>query len=153
MMKIFKLLTVFLFVIQFCHAEKDVYIYSSFREPANEGLRFIYSEDGIHWDRIPGIWLKPAVGKEQVLRDPSITRTPDGTYHLVWTSSWKGDLGFGYASSKDLINWSKEQFIPVMKDEPTTVNVWAPDIFYDEGKNEFVIVWASCIPHRFKRGV
>jgi len=33
------------------------------------------------------------------------------------------------------------------------VNVWAPDIFYDEGKNEFVIVWASCIPHRFKRGL
>jgi len=153
MIKIFKLLAVFLFVIQFCHAEKDVYIYSSFHEPANEGLRYLYSEDGIHWDNIPGIWLKPVVGKQQVLRDPSITQTPDGTYHLVWTSSWKGDLGFGYSSSKDLINWTKEQLIPVMKEEPNTVNVWAPDIFYDDEKSELVVVWASCIPRRFKRGI
>lgn len=152
MIKAIKLLALFLFVIQFSHAEKDFYIYTSFHEPANEGLRFIYSEDGLHWENIPGIWLKPAVGHQQVMRDPSITRTPDGTFHLVWTSSWKGDLGFGYASSKDLINWSKEQLIPVMKDEPTTVNVWAPDIFYDDEKNEFVVVWASCIPNRFKKG-
>jgi hypothetical protein len=152
MIKAIKLLATFLFVIQFCHAEKDFYIYTSFHEPANEGLRYIYSEDGLHWDNIPGIWLKPAVGHQQVMRDPSITRTPDGTFHLVWTSSWKGDVGFGYASSKDLINWSKEQLIPVMKDEPTTVNVWAPDIFYDDEKNEFVVVWASCIPNRFKKG-
>jgi len=39
------------------------------------------------------------------MRDPSMVRTPDGTYHLVWTTSWKGDLGFGYAYSKDLIHW------------------------------------------------
>jgi sucrose-6-phosphate hydrolase SacC (GH32 family) len=152
MIKIIKLLVAFLCVFQFCEAGKEFYVSTSFREPANEGLRFIYSEDGMHWDRIPGVWLKPTVGNQQVLRDPSITRTPDGTYHLVWTSSWKGDLGFGYASSKDLINWTKEQLIPVMKDEPTTVNVWAPEIFYDNEKAEFVVVWASCIPQRFKKG-
>jgi len=152
MIKIVKLLLPLLFVIQFCNAEKDFYIYTSFHEPANEGLRFIYSEDGMHWDNIPGIWLKPTVGKQQVMRDPSITRTPDGTFHLVWTSSWKGDMGFGYATSKDLVNWSKEQLIPVMKDEPTVVNVWAPEIFYDDEKSEFVVVWASCIPNRFPRG-
>jgi len=154
MIKIFKLSAVFLllFVIQSCSAEKDVFIFTSFHEPANQGLRYIYSYDGLHWDNIPGVWLKPEVGNQHVLRDPSITRTPDGTYHLVWTSSWKGDYGFGYANSKDLIHWSKEQLIPVMKNEPTTVNVWAPDIFYDDEKQEFVVVWASCVPHRFKRG-
>ena len=152
MIKTIKLLAIFLFVIQFSHAEKDFYVYTSFHEPANEGLRYIYSEDGLHWDNIPGIWLKPAVGSQQVMRDPSVTRTPDGTYHRVWTSSWKGDLGFGYATSKDLINWSNEQMIPVMKDQPNTVNVWAPDIFYDDEKNEFVVVWASCVPKRFKKG-
>ena len=152
MIKIIKLLAAFLLVFQLCKAEKEYYVFSSFHEPANEGLRFIYSEDGMHWDNIPGTWLKPTIGKQKVLRDPSITQTPDGTYHLVWTSSWKGDLGFGYSSSKDLINWTKEQLIPVMKDEPTTVNVWAPEIFYDDTKNEFVVVWASCVPYRFKKG-
>ena len=153
MIKKGQLLIVFLFVILSGYAEKEYYISTSFHEPANEGLRYIYSQDGIHWDSIPGTWLKPLVGNQKVLRDPSITRTPDGTFHLVWTSSWKGDLGFGYASSKDLIHWSKQQLIPVMKSEPTTVNVWAPDIFYDDEKAEFVVVWASCVPNRFKRGV
>jgi sucrose-6-phosphate hydrolase SacC (GH32 family) len=153
MIKKGQLLIVFLFVILSGYAEKEYYISTSFHEPANEGLRYIYSQDGIHWDSIPGTWLKPLVGNQKVLRDPSITRTPDGTFHLVWTSSWKGDLGFGYASSKDLIHWSKQQLIPVMKSEPTTVNVWAPDIFYDDEKGEFVVVWASCVPNRFKRGV
>jgi len=145
-------LAVLLSVSQSCLAEKNVFVSTSFHEPANEGLRFIYSQDGIHWDSIPGAWLKPVIGNQKVLRDPSITQTPDGTFHLVWTSSWKGDLGFGYAYSKDLIHWSKQQLIPVMKTEPSTVNVWAPDIFFDNEKGEFVVVWASCIPNRFKRG-
>jgi len=142
-----------LFTFQCSFAEKNIFVSTSFHEPANEGLRFIYSRDGVHWDSIPGTWLKPLIGAQKVLRDPSITQTPDGTFHLVWTSSWKGDLGFGYASSKDLIHWSKEQLIPVMKNEPTTVNVWAPEVFYDNEKSEFVVVWASCIPNRFKRGL
>ena len=145
-------LAVLLSVYQSCFAEKNVFVSTSFHEPANEGLRFMYSLDGIHWDSIPGAWLKPVIGNQKVLRDPSITQTPDGTFHLVWTSSWKGDFGFGYAYSKDLIHWSKQQLIPVMKTEPSTVNVWAPDIFYDNEKGEFVVVWASCIPNRFKRG-
>jgi len=145
-------LAVLLSVSQSCLGEKNVFVSTSFHEPANEGLRFIYSQDGIHWDSIPGAWLKPVIGNQKVLRDPSITQTPDGTFHLVWTSSWKGDFGFGYAYSKDLIHWSKQQLIPVMKTEPSTVNVWAPDIFFDNEKGEFVVVWASCIPNRFKRG-
>ena len=159
MIRLIKLLAVFLLVAQFCPAQKELYVSTSFHEPANEGLRFIYSIDGIHWDSIPGVWLKPLVGNQKVMRDPSMTRTPDGTFHLVWTSSWKGDYGFGYASTKDLIHWSKEQFIPVMKSEPTTVNVWASeelgklDGYSDDEKAEFVVVWASCVPNRFAKGV
>ncbi len=152
MIKTLLLIPAFFLIFQSCKADKHYFVYTSFHEPANEGLRYIYSEDGIHWDSIPGTWLKPAIGSQQVLRDPSITCTPDGIYHLVWTSSWKGDTGFGYSTSKDLIHWTPQQMIPVMKNEPTTVNVWAPDIYYDTEKSEFVVVWASCIPYRFKRG-
>lgn len=136
-----------------CGGSKDYYMFTSFHEPADEGLRYLYSEDGMHWDSISGVWLKPELGQHKLMRDPSMVRTPDGTYHLVWTTSWKGDLGFGYAHSKDLIHWSEQQMIPVMEDEPTTVNVWAPEIFYDDEKEEFIVVWASCIPGRFERGV
>lgn len=136
-----------------CGGSKDYYMFTSFHEPADEGLRYLYSEDGMHWDSISGVWLKPELGQHKLMRDPSMVRTPDGTYHLVWTTSWKGDLGFGYAHSKDLIHWSEQRMIPVMEDEPTTVNVWAPEIFYDEENEQFIVVWASCIPERFERGV
>lgn len=154
MKKSFILLGIFcLLFLTSCNNEKEYYVFTSFHEPATEGLRYLYSEDGIHWDSIPGIWLKPAVGQQKVMRDPSMVRTPDGTFHLVWTSSWKGDLGFGYANTKDLIHWSEQQFIPVMESEPTAVNTWAPEIFYDDEKGEFIVVWASCIPGRFENGI
>ncbi len=127
---------------------KDIYVSTSFHEPANEGLRFIYSEDGIHWDSIQGTFLAPMVGKEKVMRDPSIVKGPDGTFHLVWTCSWRGDRGFGYSSSKDLIHWTQPRHIDAMSDT-TTVNVWAPELFYDDVKKQYLIVWASCVPGKF----
>ncbi len=144
------LLTILLFTA--C-TPKEVNMFSSFNEPATDGLRLLYSEDACHWEDLGGIFLKPAVGNQQVMRDPSIVRAPDGTFHLVWTSSWRGDLGFGYASSKDLIHWSEQRFLPVMAFDTTTVNVWAPEIHYDETQAQFIIIWASCIPYRFERGI
>ena len=134
-----------------CKAEKQLYVFSSFHEPATEGLRYLVSEDGVNWDSIPGVWLKPEIGTQKVMRDPSIVQTPDGTYHLVWTSSWRGDLGFGYANSKDLVNWSEQQLIPVMEYDSTTVNVWAPELFYDDVNDQLMVVWASCIPDKFEQ--
>ena len=127
------------------------YLFSTFREPANEGLRLAYSYDGYHWTDFGTIFLKPAVDSN-VMRDPSIVQGPDGTYHLVFTSAWKGSRSFGYASSKDLLHWSEEKSIPVMQGEPTAVNVWAPELFYDDGNRQFIIVWASTIPFRFPKG-
>ncbi len=141
-----------LIIVSSCKTGENMYVSTSFREPANEGLRFIYSSDGLQWDSIPGTWLKPVIGQQQLLRDPSIVRSPDGVFHLVWTTSWKGDSGFGYASSTDLINWTEPRMIPVMQNEPTAINVWAPEIFYDDEKAEFMVVWASCIPNRFVAG-
>ncbi|WP_316784774.1 glycoside hydrolase family 43 protein [Pedobacter frigiditerrae] len=132
---------------------KYAYVFTSFHEPANEGLRLLYAKDGLHWTDLNKIFLKPAVGTQKIMRDPSIVQGPDGTFHLVWTCSWKGDNGFGYASSKDLKNWSEQKFIPVMQKEPTTVNVWAPEIFYDDENSQFIIIWASTIPFRFPKGI
>ena len=131
---------------------RSVYMFTSFHEPATGGLRLLYSYDGYHWTDLADSFLLPKVGTKPVMRDPSICQGPDGTFHLVWTSSWEGDKGFGYASSRDLIHWSDEQYIDVMSGEPTTVNVWAPEVFYDAPSDQFIIVWASTIPYRFPRG-
>lgn len=135
-----------------CKARKDVYLFTSFHEPANAGLRLLYSHDAYHWTDLNHVFLKPEVGETKIMRDPSIAQGPDGIYHLVWTTAWKSDKGIGYAESKDLIHWSPEQHIEVMGDEPTAVNAWAPELFYDDVNKQFIITWASCIPFRFPKG-
>lgn len=145
-------------------SEETAYVFTSFREPSTQGMQYLYSLDGLHWDTLPGIWLAPKVGNdttyvnawtgevqapkyypdERVMRDPSIVRGPDGTFHLVWTTQWMGSRGFGYASSPDLIHWSEQRVIDVMADIPTN-NVWAPELFYDEEQRQFLIIWSSQI--------
>ena len=134
-----------------CAAQKEVYMFTSFHEPANAGLRLLYSYDGYKWTDLDTVLISPEVGSK-VMRDPSIVKGPDGTFHLVWTSGWSMDKGFGYASSKDLIHWSQQQFVPVMEHEAETVNVWAPELFYDDVNDQFIIIWASTIPFRFPKG-
>jgi beta-xylosidase len=63
---------------------------------------------------------------------------------MVWTVSWN-DKGIGYASSKDLVHWSKQAFIPVMKHEPEALNCWAPEIIYNPSSKDYMIYWATTI--------
>jgi hypothetical protein len=135
-----------------CSTAREAYLFTSFHEPATEGLRLLYSYDGYNWKEINKIFLAPNVGSK-VMRDPSMVQDRHGNFHLVWTSGWKGDKGFGYAYSKDLLHWSEQQFIPVMEHEDSVVNVWAPEIFHDKENERFIIVWASTIPHRFAKGI
>lgn len=135
-----------------CRTQKEVYLFTSFHEPANEGLRFLWSKDAYHWNDLGTTFLQPSVGNDKIMRDPSIIYGMDGLYHLVWTCSWKGDNGIGYASSKDLVHWSPQRFIPVMEKEPAVLNVWAPELFYDAETAQYIMVWASTIPFRFAKG-
>ncbi|SMD03522.1 glycoside hydrolase family 43 protein [Pedobacter nyackensis] len=149
----YRLFLLLVLVVTFSACSKKAYLFTSFHEPANEGLRMLYSYDGYKWNDLNKILLKPEVGKEKIMRDPSMLQGPDGVFHLVWTCGWKGERGFGYASSKDLVNWSEQKFVPVLQNEPTTVNVWAPELFYDDVKQEYIIIWASTIPYRFEKGI
>ena len=147
------ILYIFCLILVSCSAQKkQVYMFTSFNEPASDGLRLLYSYDGYKWTDIGRTFVKPEVGSK-VMRDPSIAKGADGEYHLVWTSGWNKDKGFGYAHSKDLIHWSKPEFIPVMESDSNVVNVWAPEVFFDEDNNQYIIQWASTIPFRFPKGL
>ncbi|RME90322.1 MAG: hypothetical protein D6766_13470 [Verrucomicrobia bacterium] len=82
------------------------------------------------------------------MRDPCLARGPDGVFHLVWTTSWRGKT-IGHASSRDLIHWSEQQDIPVMAHEPTALNCWAPELAWDPERRHWLIFWATTIPGRF----
>ena len=144
---------IILLFVPLLSCNRKAWVFTSFHEPADKGLRMLYSYDGKKWTDLDTVLLRPSVGTQQVMRDPSMVQDKNGVFHLVWTSSWRGDKGFGYASSKDLLNWSAQQFIPVLQKEPVVVNTWAPELFYDKDADQFMIIWASCIPGRFERGI
>jgi len=144
---------IILLFIPLLSCNRKAWVFTSFHEPADKGLRMLYSYDGKQWTDLDTVLLMPAVGNQRVMRDPSMVQDKQGIFHLVWTSSWRGDKGFGYSSSTDLVHWSEQRFIPVMQEEPVVVNTWAPELFYDEDADQFMIIWASCIPGRFERGI
>jgi beta-xylosidase len=125
------------------------YLFTSFRGNGADGLHLAYSHDGLKWTALNNdkSFLKPQVGGK-LMRDPCICRGPDGTFHIVWTTGW-WDKGIGIAHSKDLINWSEQKFIGVMEHEPTARNCWAPEIFYDDQNQKYLIYWSTTIPGRF----
>ena len=67
---------------------------------------------------------------------------------MVWTTGWYV-RDIGYASSKDLIHWSEQKLIPVMEHEPTARNSWAPELYFDEFRKQWLIFWATTMPGRF----
>jgi len=141
--------------------EPDAFLFSYFTRNGEDGLHLAYSRDGITWLPLNGgrSLLQPAVTGQgrgwqewnttaALMRDPCILRGPDGVFHLVWTIAWT-DKGIGVAHSTDLIHWSALERIPVMEHEPTTLNSWAPELFYDDATKQYLIFWATSIPGRF----
>jgi len=131
----------------------SVYMFSYFKGNGEDGLHLAYSNDGLTWKSLKhdSSFLKPMVAKDKLMRDPCIIRGGDGLFYMVWTVSWN-DKGIGYASSKDLINWSTQQFIPVMQKEDSARNCWAPEITYDAKHRKYMIYWATTIKGKYPNG-
>lgn len=127
---------------------QDAYLFAYFKGE-KDGLHLAYSHDGYKWEALNADkpLLRPMVGDDRLMRDPSICQGPDGTFHMVWTSSWN-DRIIGYSSSPDLVHWSPQRALPVMMHEPDALNAWAPEITYDDESGEFYIYWATSIPGR-----
>jgi hypothetical protein len=111
------------------------------------GMRLAVSDGGLTYRPINQgrPLVEPVVGESQLMRDPFLLKDPHrDVYHLVWTTSWSGKT-IGYASSPDLIDWSKQRALPVMDAMPGVRNCWAPEIIHDPDENQFVIFWSSTV--------
>ena len=130
--------------------ENEVFLFSYFKNNGEDGLHLAYSTDGLKWEALNDdkSFLTPVLSKDKLLRDPCIIKGPDERFHMVWTVSWE-EKGIGYANSSDLINWSEQKFIPVMEHEKATKNSWAPELFYDSEKEQYLIFWASTVSDKF----
>jgi hypothetical protein len=128
------------------------YLFAYFSEQAlgrGDGLRLAHSHDALYWGGIGAgkVFLPPNVGGKS-FRDPHVMRDPQGYYRLVWTTScvpWAEpgcvqDRGFGHARSRDLVHWSQSTYVPI--DLPVE-HVWAPETFFDEATQTFMVYWSS----------
>lgn len=131
-------------------AQQSNYLFAYFKNNGEDGLHLAWSRDGLKWQPLNDdkSYLTPLVGSQKLMRDPCIIQGPDGMFHLVWTTGWEG-RDIGIAHSKDLIHWSEQKAIPVMADEPTAMNCWAPEIFYDAANKQYLIFWSTTIPGKF----
>ena len=121
-------------------------VFAYFKEPGNQGIYFALSRDGYTFtplnDGQP--WLKPDTPGE-IMRDIFITRNPTGDgFRAVWTWAWRGST-LGTASSSDLITWSHQLQVPIMKDFLTVRNVWAPETYWDSKANDWLLIWSSAV--------
>jgi hypothetical protein len=132
---------------------ENYFLFTSFRGNGEDGLHLALTTNGYHWQALnhDRSFLKPQAGAYKLMRDPCLAEGPDGTFHMVWTTGWTADKDktIGYACSKDLIAWSEQRAISVMENEPTTRNIWAREIFYDQAKARWLVFWSSTIPGRF----
>lgn len=129
--------------------EKPAYLYCFYIKNGETGMHLAGSEDGLNWELLKKgkSWVKPGIG-EYVIKDPFIYYGPDKLYHMIWSPGVnRKDLG--YSNSKDLINWSAQRLIRVMDDESQALNCWAPEMIYDDFKQEYIIWWSSTLPGKF----
>lgn len=151
-MKRLFLLFAFSFTLLFLNARASdsVFVFAYFKNNGKDGLHLAYSNDGLNWTALKNdqSFLQPVLSKDSLMRDPCIIRGADHLFHMVWTVSWN-ERGIGYASSSDLIHWSKQQFIPVMQQEDSARNCWAPEITYDAKAKQYMIYWATTIAGKF----
>ena len=130
--------------------DEGVYMFSFFKGDGEDGLHLAYSHDGYRWEELEKdrSFLAPQVGQDKLMRDPCIIRGKDGRFHMVWTVSWN-ERGIGYAHSDDLLHWSEQVYIPVMEHEPDARNAWAPEVYYDDKADQYLIFWSSTVTDRY----
>jgi hypothetical protein len=148
-------------------ASGEAYVYSSFTGDGEDGLHLLTSPDGKTWRSVKN-YASIYQQSEGLMRDPSICRGGDGKYHLVWTTGWWNDT-IGIAHSDNLLDWTPMQSLHIWADyagpgkeesdgkswpkdlsQPVPRNAkvrncWAPEIFYDDQTQEYVIFWATTI--------
>jgi hypothetical protein len=125
------------------------WLFAGFRRDGKDGVYYAISLDGYHWRLAnSGRPVVPPTEPGELMRDPFLQRAPDGSFRMVWTWAWYKPLVIGASQSRDLLTWTAHRQLPVMANEPSASNVWAPALYYEPAQGRWLIFWASTIPGR-----
>ncbi|RKS93110.1 Ig-like protein group 4 [Microbacterium sp. AG790] len=112
--------------------------------------------DALSWNTLNnGQPLFSSTVGTQGLRDPFILRSPDGDkFYMIATDLKVDGLAGGFTTaqisgsryievweSTDLVTWSDQRHVKVSSDYAG--NTWAPEAFWDDELDTFVVYWAS----------
>lgn len=108
----------------------------------SDGLRWAWSRNGIDWSVVNKARFKPENGKQ--MRDNTIERGTDGTYHMLWTTG-DAEKGLGYGTSSDLLEWTSQNVINVERG-PLADNlrsVRQPSLLWDKKGAQWIIAFSA----------
>lgn len=124
---------------------------------AGEKIYFAASRgnNALQWDELnDGKPLLESTMGEMGLRDPFLIRSPEGDrFYLIatdlsigrngdWDRSQRtGSKYLEVWESTDLKTWSAQRHVKVSPD--TAGNTWAPEAYWDESLQQYVVFWAS----------
>ena len=132
-------------------AEGAAFVFPYFQSNGESGIFLAISHDGMAFEGVNGnapVIPTPDWPGENLTRDPSILYR-DGVFHMVWTTGW-WTRSIGYASSTDLVNWSRPRRVEIWAGADESVragvkNTWAPELHWDPQKREFFILFSSTL--------
>lgn len=126
---------------------------------AGEKIYFAASRgnNALQWDELnDGQPVLESTMGEMGLRDPFLIRSPEGDrFYLIATDlsigrngNWdraqrQGSRYLEVWESTDLKTWSEQRHVLVSP--PTAGNTWAPEAYWDESLQQYVVFWASKI--------
>lgn len=135
------------------------YAFSYFTGNSIEGEKIYFAasrgNDALTWDAVDNgePMLQSSMG-EMGLRDPFLIRSPEGDrFFLIATDlsigrngNWDraqrtGSRYLEVWESTDLKNWSEQRHVLVSPE--TAGNTWAPEAYWDDDLQQFVVFWAS----------
>jgi hypothetical protein len=139
-------------------AAEGGFLFATFKgeqTPLSEQIYFAVSTNGRHWEALKGgePVLVSDLGEKGV-RDPFLLRAPDGQkFFLLATDlsihrngDWgravrQGSRSIVVWESTNLVHWTAPRLVRVAPDDAGCT--WAPEAFYDEGRGEYLVFWAS----------
>ena len=126
-----------------------VFIFAYFLGRSHTGTHLAISEDGLLFT--PVLEGEAIITPEEgLMRDPFLLYSEqEQQFHLIWTTEWESQT-IGHATSKDLVNWSEQQKLPVMQGFEGVRNCWAPEMVWDAESEQYLIFWASTVKGMFE---
>jgi hypothetical protein len=139
--------------------DDEAYVFAYFTANTVEGenvyLAASNGNDALSWRELNGgEWVVTSEHGERGLRDPFLIRSVEGdTFYLIATDlsiGRDGDWGRAQTDgsqyieiweSTDLVHWSEQRHVKVSPDSAGMT--WAPEAYYDDDLEAYVVFWAS----------